>query len=277
MPTTREEPTSAAWSRLPREEQAWRRLLTAIGISMTMAGAVAVFLTDNEAGSAALVAAGASCSVIGVLWDRLKTVKGAGLEVELVGVAQRKLSAAHEAELRGDGVEAARLRAEAQDLLAAVRPWAAEYEHWRSSLPSGPQRTRLMEDTVAKARATAEATRAAGHSVDPLAIKALFEADTEGSRVTALGLMQGDPDAVDLDLVLGVIAHSRSAFEQAHALLIADQLARGDTLDTRTRERLLDAAAAALETEHVKQSRSRRSMAEAIIERLSTDADARRD
>lgn len=153
----RKEPTLKARPGLTREEQAWRWLLTAIGVVITVAGAVAVFVTDNEAGSAALVAAGTACSVVGVLWDRLKTVKGAGLEVELVEVAQRKLSAAHEAELRGDGVEAARLRAEAEDLLAVVRPWAAEYEHWRSTLPSGPQRTCLMDDTVAKARATAEA------------------------------------------------------------------------------------------------------------------------
>jgi hypothetical protein len=241
----------------------------ALGLTATGAGGVAVFVTDNEGGSAALVAAGTACLLVGVLWSRVKTVKGAGVELELVDVAQRKLIAANEAESRGDELEAARLRAEAQDLLAVVRPWAAEYEHWRSTLPSGPERTRLMEETVLRAREKAKASRAAGEPVDPHAVEALFSADSEGSRVTALGLMQGDPDLVDLDLVLSVIDDSRSAFEQAHALVIADQLSRDPMLDARTRQRLRDAATAALATDHVRRSRTRRAYAEAIRDRLS--------
>jgi hypothetical protein len=243
--------------------------VAAVGISSSVAGGVAVFVTENGTGSAALTTTGALCVVVAALWDRMKTLKGGGLEVELLQVAQQKLIAADAADSRGDDAAAATLRAEAEGLLSLARPWAADYERWRRHLPSGPDRTALMGESVAQARESAERSSSAGEGIDPRAVAALFNLGTEGARITALGFMQGDPHAVDLDIVLGAIADSRSAFEQAVALSIADELSRQPSLDDETAQRLLNAARAALATGRVQRSRSRRASAEAIIRRLA--------
>jgi hypothetical protein len=47
---------------------------------------------------------------------------------------------------------------------------------------------------------------------------------SDGQRVTALGLMQGAPEVADLDLVIEVLEHPRSPFEQYHALKLLHQL-----------------------------------------------------
>lgn len=238
------------------------------GVATLAAGGVAVYATSNGTGSAALVAAGVVCLVLGVMWDRVKTVKGAGVEVELLHVAQQKLVAANAADLRGDDSEAARLRAEAQQLLTLARPWATDYERWRESLPSGPQRTELMDQAVSRAIETARTSRDSGHPISPEAVRAVFLSGGDGARVTALGFMQGDPSTADLDIVLEVIAQSRSAAEQAYALAVAADIAQRPDLDDRTAKRLLDAAEQALVTERVRKSRSRRAYAESIVRRL---------
>ena len=255
-----------------RQEWRWRAVVAAVGFAATTAGGVSVFVTTNGTGSAALIAMGAVCIVLAALWDRVKTVKGGGVEVELVQVAQRKLDAAKAADSRGDRSAAALLRAEADELLTLARPWAAEYEHVRGSLPSGPRRTALMEESVARARETAETRRAAGEPIDPRDVRAVFTSGNDGARVTALGFMQGDPDAVDLDIVLDVIGDSRSAFEQAHAFAVADEVSRRQSLEPASAKRLLDAAEAALATDRVQRSRSRRDSAESIVRRLQETA-----
>lgn len=246
----------------------WRLGLAIAGVATLAAGGVAVYATSNGTGSAALVAAGVVCLLLGVMWDRVKTVKGAGVEVELLQVAQQKLVAANAADLRGDDSEAARLRAEAQQLLTVVRPWATDYERWRENLPSGPQRTELMDQAVNRAMETAAASRDSGHPIAPEAVRAVFVSGGDGARVTALGLMRGDPSTADLDIVLDVIAQSRSAAEQAYALAVAAEMAQRPDLDDRTAKRLVEAAGQALATEHVRKSHSRRAYAESIVRSL---------
>lgn len=93
---------------------------------------------------------------------------------------------------------------------------ADRYEWLRQSMRSGGERTRLMESLVRTARDDAKQlgfTRAQAAQ--------LFHAGGPGQRVYALGLMQGNHDAIDDDVVREAIRDSESAFEQYHALYLA--------------------------------------------------------
>jgi hypothetical protein len=129
-----------------------------------------------------------------------------------------------------------------------------------------------MEESVARAREKARSDRDAGDPIDPSAVRALFRSGSDGARITALGFMQGDPATADLDIVLEVVAVSRSAFEQAYALAVAEEMSRRSSLDRTAAERLVVAAEAALATERVRTSRSRRQFAESIVQNLRPNA-----
>ena len=249
----------------------WREALAAVGVAVSVTGAVAVFESTNEAGSAALVATGVGCIALAALWNRVKSVEAGGMKVELVEVAQRKLTAAKDADLRGDRTEAARLRSEAEELLALAAPLAADYEFERGRLPPGPQRTARMEQVVDKARKEARSARDAGHPLDRNEVKKLFGSGKKGDRVSALAFMQGDPDLVDARIVLGVLAAPLSPFEETQAFAVAEALSRSPLLEPEVSRRLLDAAVAALEGDRLRSSRSRRSHAEAIRRTLGPE------
>ncbi len=76
------------------------------------------------------------------------------------------------------------------------------------------------EAVVAEVRSTARRSALTAEQV-----RQLFSAGSEGRRVQALALMQGDPALADLGSVLEAVERPRSAFEQYHALLAARGLA----------------------------------------------------
>ena len=192
-----------------------RVVVAVTGVSLLAAGATAVFATENGTGSAALVSIGAVLLVAAGLWDRLETLEFAGAKLQLRVVEQLRRRA-DEAEARGDHTVADALRAEAQALLDEARPVAASYEQLRESLKPGPERTAKLEQRVAEARAAARRKQ-----YEPAEVQQLFESGTEGNRIFALGLMQEDERLRDFSTSLEAIEHSRSAFEQWHALYLA--------------------------------------------------------
>jgi hypothetical protein len=92
----------------------------AVGLATLAAGAVAVFVSNNEAGAAALVAAGTVLTGLVVLGDRLESLEYGGMKLQLL--AADKFKAAEAAELIGDPVLAETLREEAQALIDQARP-----------------------------------------------------------------------------------------------------------------------------------------------------------
>lgn len=177
-----------------------------------------MFVTDNGTGSAALVTVGAALLVAAGLWDRLESLEFAGTKMQL-RVVERLGQRAEEAEARGDVAVAAELRAEAQAFLAEARPLAASYERLRDSLAAGPARTARLESVVAEARAAA---RRGGY--DASQVRELFKSGTDGDRICALVVMQEDESTRDFEIVLDAIERSRSAFEQWHALSLAQMM-----------------------------------------------------
>lgn len=189
-----------------------------------------MFVTDNGTGSAALVTLGGILLLVSGLWDRLDSVEFAGTKIQLQ-LVERLSARAAVAEAEGNKAGAAALRAEALALLGEARPHAASYERLRKSLAPGSERTGKLEDMVAEARAAARLTK---H--DPADVRQLFDSGTDGNRMFALGLMEEDEDLRDLDAALEAIEHSHSAFEQYHALYLAELML--PTLTSDQREKL---------------------------------------
>ncbi|HEX5114736.1 MAG TPA: hypothetical protein VFW65_06015 [Pseudonocardiaceae bacterium] len=196
-----------------------------VGIALLAAGAVAVFVTTNSAGSAALVVAGGVLLVVTLFANRLESVEGGGIKLVL-DRAQAKLHQADEADASGDAEGADRLRREAELLLTAMEPLATRYEQVRANSPGGRARTNAQGDLVDQARKMARLD-----FVTPEAVVELFRSGQDGNRITALGLMQGNPRLASLDIVTDAVRLPRSSFEQWHALRVGLDLVEGGRSD----------------------------------------------
>jgi hypothetical protein len=100
-----------------------------------------------------------------------------------------------------------------------VERLASHYEEIRATMSGSPRRTARMEDVVRTARSLARGGRFTAQDVS-----GLFASGTEGRRIIALALMEGDTDLADVGDVLSAIREPRSAFEQYHALSVINLL-----------------------------------------------------
>lgn len=119
----------------------------------------------------------------------------------------------------GNEERAAQLRQEAIRILDETRELPRRYESLRRSQPPGPPRNAEMEAIVAAVRRSA----ASGFWSAEL-VRDMFDEGAEGSRICALGIMQGDVSLADLDRITEAIVDPRSSFEQLHALLTAHRV-----------------------------------------------------
>lgn len=144
--------------------------------------------------------------------------------------------------------------------------FAEHYETVRTSLRSGPERTRLLEDLmVLKTRKTARRRIPAIDVAwwDRPQVNALIESGSAGKRAFALALMETEPLLAQFDVVWKIIRGSLSAFEQFHALRVMGQLVKDSMTTTRQRQRLLRALAAERER-HIKPGTDREILARQI-------------
>jgi hypothetical protein len=196
----------------------WLRLvLGALGAASLGAGAVAVFSTDNGTGAAVLVTFGGVVLVLALRGDRIESFEFGGTRLRIRAAAAGRLAAADESERRGDAAGAARLRAEAQALLEAAGPIAADYRTTRQSMAPGWDRTMAMERIVTEA-----GQLAAARSFDPAEVSRWLREGSEEERVTALGMMQASPALREFGPVLAAISGSLSPFEQYHAMRVSE-------------------------------------------------------
>ncbi|HTZ44693.1 MAG TPA: hypothetical protein VMB79_12600 [Jatrophihabitans sp.] len=116
---------------------------------------------------------------------------------------------------------------------------AASYNQLRATLATGTSRTARLEDIIRQARRLG-----AGHTFTVQDVRSMFLTGDPGSRVVALGIMQGDPTCGDPSTVESAISRPMSAFEQYHALVVGSQLAA--TLDADGRAQLAAAVNTAM-------------------------------
>ncbi|MFD0276244.1 hypothetical protein ACFVHB_20405 [Kitasatospora sp. NPDC127111] len=115
---------------------------------------------------------------------------------------------------KGDKVGADDLRVRAMRHLGLLGGSADRPEQLAGQLP--PSVAAGPESVVAEVRSTARRSALTADQV-----RELFADGSEGRRIQALALMQGDPALADLASVVEAIEHPRSGFEQYHALLAA--------------------------------------------------------
>jgi hypothetical protein len=240
-----------------------RLVLGLLGAGSFGVGVLAVFRTENGSGTAVLLVFGGGLLVLALLGNRIESLEFGGAKLRLRAAAARRFALAEESEQRGDTTEAARLRAEAQALLEAAGPIAADYRSVRHSMRSGPERTRALEEVVDRARRLA-----AEQPFDRAEVARWLADGTDEERVTALGMMQENPQLRDFDAMVAAIEDAGTAFEQYHALLLATRMV--DDLDREQRRRLA-AAVEGVRGFRFRRDASRWRLSEEILRRLSQD------
>lgn len=211
-----------------------RALVGLLGAGSFGTGVLAVFVTDNGTGTGVLLAFGGLLLVLSLLGNRVESMEFGGTTLRLRAAAAERFALAEQSEERGDTDTADRLRSEAQVLLDAAGPLAADYRRIRGSLNAGPARTRALDQVVDQARRLSAERR-----FDPAEVRSWLRHGTDEERITALAMMQATPELRDPDATATAIAHPHSPFEQYHAMLLALRMV-GD-LDPAQRRRLAEA------------------------------------
>jgi hypothetical protein len=229
------------------------------GALALLAGCVAVFTTDNELGSTALVAAGVGLTALALVGNRLKAVEAAGVRLELERQALEARVEAREARATGDVDRAEKLEQRADYLLAAAGDVGRRYEHLRNTEPSSWTRTSRMEDVLRDARALD------AKSLTPEDVERIFATGTDGNRVVAIALIEEAPRLAVPTALVDAIVHSRSAFEQYHALSAAERAL--DSLLADDRAKVLEAVKLVLDGRLGETASDRGRVARRILER----------
>ncbi|MFD5467823.1 hypothetical protein ACFWIQ_34175 [Kitasatospora sp. NPDC127059] len=167
---------------------------------------------------------------------------------------------------RGDKVGADDLRVRAMQQLGLLGGSADQPAALAAQLPPASGSPTGPEGVVAEVRSTAKRSALTADQV-----RDLYADGSEGRRIQALALMQGDPSLADLPSVLDAIEHPRSGFEQYHALLAARGLL--SRLPGTEAQRLRDAVAAQLvDPRGIPYGSDRSWLAEKILSRLQAAA-----
>lgn len=242
--------------------RATKVVLFALGALGLVSGAVAVFVSSNDGGAAALVVVGAALLAFGVLLERIVSFKAGPVELQLLELARIQAETAEAAE-RGDRDRAAELSERAAALVATVSPLAARYERVRGLRPSSGERPQGTDQRLVE---TAR-RRAADAAVSRETVEFLFDTRGEGNRLTALALIQGRPEAASLPVLERAILHPASDFEQLHGLLAAEAALQSGTLEPARRARLIATVDEALSTGRVRGPESDRMR---VAQRIAT-------
>jgi hypothetical protein len=186
--------------------------LALLGAGAFSAGAVAVFVTNNETGAAALLLAGTVLVVLGGFGHRLKALRYKDLAFELYEEAQA-------AARRGD-VARSRVLSRAADLVSGRAAQTADsYASLRASLPAGEERT--IEMTNIFNRAVDEAD---GLEIDREDVLRRLWCGSEGQRIWALGVLTRRPQLATTRAVLEAIQRPDDMFDLYHALRLANTM-----------------------------------------------------
>jgi formylglycine-generating enzyme required for sulfatase activity len=154
----------------------------------------------------------------------------------------------------------------ATDYLPELRLIASEYESVRARAPAGDRRTLLMTALVTRAQVMA------GREGAARVAELLFSTGADGARVVALALAATDLRRGLVELALDGIGTSRSAFEQYHALLLAQRLI--PLLDGIAKEKLLAVLQAQVTVTITERDRSRYSLAQQLLKVLAREQPA---
>lgn len=229
-----------------------------LGMAILASGVVAVFLTENGTGSAALITLGALAIGVAVFSDRIETIEFGGARLTLRVLARQRFELAVKREQEGDIATASRLRRQAH----GFERLANTYGRIRRSTPSGPSRTEILDGIVSQASQLARSTE-----FEPADVWSWFDQGDEQARVIVLGLMQGDERLRDLFCALEAIENPQSRFEGFHALVVAERMLGG--LNKFEAAWLREAIREAQRSKHFRQDGESMRISEEILRELT--------
>lgn len=216
----------------------YRTAAAVLGLAALVAGAVALFATDNGAGSLFLLTLGTVLVLLAAVGERVRldSFGFLGATVKVQEVVRRRLELA-DVSSGPDGPDDARLRRQAQTLqkLAALYQL---YEHTRAVEPVSDRRTATLDELADRMQAAALEAE-----FDPAEISIWFHEGTDALRVIALNVMLARPDCRDFTAVITAIDEPRSLFEQFYALRLAKRMVEGlEPLERRLLAQALERA-----------------------------------
>jgi hypothetical protein len=119
---------------------------------------------------------------------------------------------------RSEGGKALNSRIQAIDARWELESFSEQYEALRRTMPSGADRTGRLEGLLLVPRRLGRT-----HQWNRDDIRAGWKSGEDGKQLFALGLIQGNPGLADVQVLVEGIRASRSAFEQYHALVAAEE------------------------------------------------------
>ena len=203
-----------------------RGLLALLGLGLVGTGIAGIFAANSEAGAATLVGVGSVLVLVGAIGDQLESLRFGDLELRLRREAVAAVS-------RGDLATAKALEHAADALHQRVKLATQAYKSLRTEMPAGEERTRKMEKILQEGIDDAGAP-----DLDEEDVLRLLWTGPEGARVWALGVLQERPELATPRSVLEAIQHPDQMFDQAQALILADQFVISGTSEIWALERV---------------------------------------
>jgi hypothetical protein len=220
-----------------------------LGLASAGTGSVAVFETENEVGSAALLAIGVYFLLAAVL-RRFPKLKFGDTEIDPTArrlarqANQRSLQAAEDAIDAKEGLKAATAGTElvapeerdvAEQMDPRIAELAADYNQVRYTMPSGAARTRRMENIV-------ESMIDRFQVLGPPDVQALVKSRDRGLRLAAIAAAYAWPNGGQVPALVEAAVTPDKPFNEYWALKALAKSLDADprSLSSEDRQRLLD-------------------------------------
>jgi hypothetical protein len=197
------------------------RVGAAVGaLIAVIGGGVALFTTDNSAGSLFLIGVGILLGLVAALGPRLEieSFELLGAKVKLREVIDSRIALAKVAEGGADdaGVEAMRAQA------LALRELYDLYEYVRRTEPASDDRTAMQDRLVFRMR-----NASTDIPFDRAEVISWFEEGDGFLRMIAISVMQAREDCRYFPVVLKALERPHSLNEQYQALTLGDEMSGG--------------------------------------------------
>jgi len=204
--------------------------------------------------------------VLAVFRDRPRETRSllASMEIITSCLTQNALPAPPlDDEQRNKGLQLSLARSSANSL-EEMSLIGREYEALRQKMESGDRRTFLMTALVSRAQ------QLVGVDDAGQLAEQLFNQKSAGSRITGLALARKQPRRSHIEMAIDGISQSKSAFEQYHALLLAQTLLT--SLDPTAKVKLQEVINAQLGKTITETNMNRWSVSRAILIGLQTSS-----
>jgi hypothetical protein len=229
------------------------------GAVVFVVGVIALFTTDNSAGSLFLITSGVVLFLGGLLGDRirLESLELLGARIHVEDVVRGRLQLADSDAAAGDD---AGIRAQALTLQKLGSLYDL-YRYIRETQSYSDQRTRDLDQLAVQMQAAGREAE-----FDPADVSTWFHQGDDALRVVSLNLMLARTEYRDFLAVLKTVDAPRSNFEQYYGLKLASAML--PELDSLQKRLLTSAITRAQRTWRFRRDRSLMRLSTAVLGKL---------